>query len=234
MKRQPPLLLSILIWAAACVPARSDEIDDALGALGDLSKRFDEAEKRRGTTKTRVAELREAVRQELHGEGKAAAVLYKGLRRLSDRKPTLSALFGLLRDSGEAQAEVVRQLIWATWFWHKDEKLRALLGTANAALEEPETAALLDTLIEADPGWAEAWNRRATQRYVAGDYEGSLADISETLAREPRHWGAIGGRGLVLDKLGRREEALVSQVEAARVLSGQSPQEAKEGASADL
>mmetsp|Transcript_122186 Transcript_122186/g.380424 ORF Transcript_122186/g.380424 Transcript_122186/m.380424 type:complete len:251 (+) Transcript_122186:35-787(+) len=231
-KRRWPLLLGVLLWAAVHVPvAGADEIDDALGALGDLSRRFDEAKQRRGTSEARADELRRAVGR---GTGKAVAVLYRGLRRLSDRGPTVSALFELLHDSSGAQAELVEQLIWAAWFWHKDERLRARMQAANAALQEPGAAALLDGLIEADPGWAEAWNRRATHRYLLGDYEGSLADISETLAREPRHFGAVSGRGLVLAKLGRREEALASQAESARLQSGQSPQEAREGAFTDL
>ena len=41
-----------------------------------------------------------------------------------------------------------------------------------------------------------------------GDYEGSIADIDETLKREPRHFGALSGLGLCHIALGNEEEAL--------------------------
>ena len=41
-----------------------------------------------------------------------------------------------------------------------------------------------------------------------GDYEGSIADIDETLKREPRHFGALSGLGLCHIALGNEEEAI--------------------------
>jgi tetratricopeptide (TPR) repeat protein len=55
---------------------------------------------------------------------------------------------------------------------------------------------LLTALIELAPEWAEAWNKRATVRYLAADYPGSIADCRETLARTPHHFGALAGQGL--------------------------------------
>merc|ERR1712113_1175727 len=95
--------------------------------------------------------------------------------------------------------------------------LRKTMTAVNSALDHPGTAALLDDLISLDPEWAEAWNRRATWRYLTGDYGGSLSDIKKTLALEPRHFGAISGRGLVLAKLGKHTEGIASQAEAQRV-----------------
>jgi len=54
----------------------------------------------------------------------------------------------------------------------------------------------LTALIALAPEWAEAWNKRATVRYLAADYPGSIADCRETLARTPYHFGALAGRGL--------------------------------------
>ena len=45
-------------------------------------------------------------------------------------------------------------------------------------------------------------------RYFAGDSRGSMADIAETLKREPRHIGALAGMGAILEEAGRREDAL--------------------------
>jgi tetratricopeptide (TPR) repeat protein len=71
--------------------------------------------------------------------------------------------------------------------------------------------ALLDKLIEAEPDWAEAWNQRATLRYIVHDFEGSLADIDRVLALEPKHFGALSGQAIILmhqGKMAAGQEAL--------------------------
>merc|ERR1712151_331071 len=98
-----------------------------------------------------------------------------------------------------------------------------------------EAATLADEFVEADSEWAEAWNRRATLRYLMGQYQGSLDDIADTLKREPRHFGALSGRGLVLNALGRPAEAALARAEAQAVMSGEQPEDEEDrGISADL
>ena len=58
------------------------------------------------------------------------------------------------------------------------------------------------------PDWAEAWNARATLRYLDGDYDGSMADIAETLKREPRHLGALLGMANILQSRDKDDHAL--------------------------
>jgi tetratricopeptide (TPR) repeat protein len=72
----------------------------------------------------------------------------------------------------------------------------------------PLALSLLDRIVDLRPDWTEAWNKRATVRYFAGDSRGSMADIAETLKREPRHVGALAGLGAILEEAGLREEAL--------------------------
>ena len=67
---------------------------------------------------------------------------------------------------------------------------------------------LADELIEAAPEFAEAWNKRATIHYLLGDDDASVLDIRETLAREPRHFGAISGLGLIFLRQGDEAAAL--------------------------
>ena len=67
-----------------------------------------------------------------------------------------------------------------------------------------------DQVIAIDPGFAEGWNRRATLNYMIGAYQASLTDIAKTLALEPRHFGALSGRGLVYSQLEKWEPALQS------------------------
>lgn len=74
--------------------------------------------------------------------------------------------------------------------------MREMHAGAPAEAEEDFAAAL--TL---DPGYAEAWRRRAIARFDSGDTNGAIADIGEVLQREPRNFAA-------LDTLTRLSEAL--------------------------
>ena len=72
-------------------------------------------------------------------------------------------------------------------------------------------------LIEVDPTWAEAWNKRATALYLIGDYEGSQKDIVKVLKLEERHFGALAGQGLVNIKLENYEKAIESYKKAQEI-----------------
>jgi tetratricopeptide (TPR) repeat protein len=86
-----------------------------------------------------------------------------------------------------------------------------LMARAIAAinLKNYEVAlALLDKIVDLQPDWAEAWNKRATVRYIIDDFDGSMADIAHVLKLEPRHFGALSGMGMILERGGFREDAL--------------------------
>ncbi|HYA75088.1 MAG TPA: hypothetical protein VEF36_18225 [Roseiarcus sp.] len=86
-----------------------------------------------------------------------------------------------------------------------------LMARAVATMESgnyPVSLALLDAIVGLRPEWAEAWNKRATARYLAGDAKGAMADIAQTLARDPRHLGALATMGMILEDSGLREQAL--------------------------
>ncbi|CAK8991195.1 unnamed protein product [Durusdinium trenchii] len=59
-----------------------------------------------------------------------------------------------------------------------------------------------------EPAWAEAWNRLATVDYLLGNYNYSLKEIDKTLELQPRHFGALSGKGLVYLKLQRFQNAI--------------------------
>jgi tetratricopeptide (TPR) repeat protein len=67
---------------------------------------------------------------------------------------------------------------------------------------------LLDAVIEIKPEYTEAWNRRATVYFLKKDYGNSLADLSKVLTREPRHFGALSGLGLIMQEIGDEKHAL--------------------------
>jgi tetratricopeptide (TPR) repeat protein len=86
-----------------------------------------------------------------------------------------------------------------------------LLRRAHKAIEAKDYQAakkILDATILVLPDWAEGWNARATLRYLDGDLDGSMADIGETLKREPRHLGALLGMASILQSRDKDDEAL--------------------------
>ncbi len=96
--------------------------------------------------------------------------------------------------------------------WHRsgDPRLDSLLREGVEAIERkdlPTAEAVFTRLIEEAPTFAEGWNKRATGRYLAKDYSGSIADCRETLARNPNHFGALSGQGLCHLALGQFREA---------------------------
>jgi tetratricopeptide (TPR) repeat protein len=86
-----------------------------------------------------------------------------------------------------------------------------LLHRARQAIsteEYKDALKILDATIELLPDWAEGWNARATARYLDDDYDGSMADIAQTLKREPRHLGALMGMATILEARGKTEDSL--------------------------
>ncbi|MBI5627814.1 MAG: tetratricopeptide repeat protein, partial [Candidatus Rokubacteria bacterium] len=63
-------------------------------------------------------------------------------------------------------------------------------------------------IIRRKPEFAEAWNKRATLYYLVGEDEKSLADCEEVIKRNPAHFGALSGFGMIYLRLGRPERAL--------------------------
>lgn len=126
--------------------------------------------------------------------------------------PELDALFAQLEQADNAQAAApIEQAIWARWADSGSPTVNILLERANAA-ENAGDAELaerfLDQASDLAPDYAETWNRRANLYYSTDDYPGAIAAIQETLKREPRHFGALAGLGLIYEELGQQRAAL--------------------------
>ena len=79
-------------------------------------------------------------------------------------------------------------------------------------LGQPQTAIDQFTrVIEAIPQFAEGWNRRATAYFIVGDFEASLRDIQQTLALEPRHFGALSGLSMILENTLQYDKAIQAE-----------------------
>jgi tetratricopeptide (TPR) repeat protein len=161
----------------------------------DVSARYGEA------TLTRLLQTRDV-------QARRAAVLALGLfggfganaavaRGLKDPDPTVRSL--------------AENALWAIWFRADDENNNRSLETIHnlinrGRLDEAITQA--DLLIARAPGFAEAYNQRAIARFFRGDLAASVDDCKLVLERNPYHFGALGGMGQGLLRLGRRTEAI--------------------------
>ena len=116
--------------------------------------------------------------------------------------PRLDPLFSALRQAG----------IWRIWSQFGDDPIIDRMmrhGARLMAAEQMKRAAeVFDQVVTRAPAFAEGWNRRATLRFLTGDFDGSVADIRQVLNLEPRHFGALSGLGLIYMALERPQGAL--------------------------
>lgn len=130
----------------------------------------------------------------------------------ADRTRGLDFLFGALKVApDEASAKHVEGRIWALWTSTRSDTTSLLMARVRAAIEkkQPDVAIkLLDSVVKLKPDYVEGWNRRATLHFLQNDYEKSLLDIREVLAREPRHFGALAGLGMIMQEYGDEKRAL--------------------------
>lgn len=113
--------------------------------------------------------------------------------------------------SSPEEAKGIANLIQRRWARSGSDTVDLLMSRAQEALKAGETALsieILDRLIAIEPDWAEGWNQRANAFFVLQDPIRSLLDIGETLKREPRHFGALGGLGIILRQQGNDKFAL--------------------------
>jgi tetratricopeptide (TPR) repeat protein len=123
----------------------------------------------------------------------------------------LPALATALRDPDPVVRGLVESAMWSVWSRSGDAEVDRLfaLGVEELGLRQLDAAiATLTRVIERRPEFAEGWNKRATAYFVAGDYRRSLADCDEVMARNPYHWGALSGYGMIYLQLDQPARAI--------------------------
>jgi len=128
------------------------------------------------------------------------------------RRRALDELYAKLaaaRDTDESQG--IAGVIGGIWMRSDSDTANLLMQRAVASIEAknyPLALGLLDRLVALQPNWPEAWNKRASARFFAGDLDGSMADVGHVLKLEPRHFGALEGMATILEKTGFEKRAL--------------------------
>ena len=125
----------------------------------------------------------------------------------------LDYLFEKLKNAENfSQATKLEKKIWNIWITNGSNKKHNLKmnkgitffnnGDLNNALK------IFLNLSEAEPEWAEPFNKVATIKFLQKDYLTSIKYIKLTLEKEKRHFGAISGLAQIYLNLGRFENAL--------------------------
>lgn len=135
--------------------------------------------------------------------------------------PRLEVLFEQLHAAPDAAtAKIVEDKIWATWAESGSPTIDILMERAqiaSAAGDADLAREFLDQATRLRPDYAEAWNRRAILAFDAQDYPAAMRDIQEALKREPRHFGALAGLGMIYESLGQERAALAAYRDALAV-----------------
>jgi tetratricopeptide (TPR) repeat protein len=113
----------------------------------------------------------------------------------------------------DADSEVVaaaEATLWRIWCRAGDPAVEALFADGIRAMERQswlDAVSLFGRVIETAPDFAEAWNKRATARYLAEHYASAISDCEEVIRRNPHHFGAWSGQGLCHTALGQYRAA---------------------------
>ena len=153
-------------------------------------------------------EAREALRALADVGTRRAAAVWLGQKGLMDDAP---ALVQALRDQDPLVRASAEQALWQVWSRSGDDEVDGLLALGIEQMSAREGDAAVETfsrVIARRPDFAEGWNKRATAHYLMGAYAKSLADCDEVLKRNPYHFGALSGYGMIYLQLDQPARAL--------------------------
>ena len=161
----------------------------------------------------RAAEpTREEALQALAGAADAEA-RQRAVRWLAEKgaMEDIPALVQALRDVDSRVRAFAENAMWQVWSRSGDAEADRLLALGVEQMQAHDGEAAVETfarVIARRPEFAEGWNKRATVYYLLGEYAKSLADCDEVLKRNPYHFGALSGYGMIYLQLDQPTRAL--------------------------
>ena len=139
----------------------------------------------------------------------------------NDKNKKLDRLFNDLKFKNATLSYEIEQKIWKLWSTHpSDKNLTTMLAEGSNLVNKQkfdQAIVVFSKVIDLDPKWAEAWNKRATVLYMVGEFQKSQDDIDKVLELEERHFGALAGQGLVNIQLENYEKAIMSYKKAQQI-----------------
>lgn len=127
------------------------------------------------------------------------------------KPPTLDELYDQLGAAkSEREAVTISRSIVRTQLQSGSDTADLLMARAMKAIESQQldtALELLTAVVRLSPDYAEGWNKRSTVYFMKNEYTRSIADIAQTLHRNPRHFGAWSGLGAILESIGDKKHA---------------------------
>lgn len=145
-----------------------------------------------------------------------------GVERLGDigTMADTDRLVARLHDEDEQVRLVANTALWQIWGRSGDKSVDVLYRRGVEQMEAgelPDAVATFTEIIRRKPGFAEAWNKRATLFYMMGLLELSLKDCDEVIKRNRNHFGALSGYGQIYLSMGDLERAATYLERALRI-----------------
>ena len=125
----------------------------------------------------------------------------------------LESLLAELADTDAPEPMRLSRQIAELWSQSGSDSVDFLLVRGREAIEAEDYDKAIEhltALVEIEPGFAEGWNARATAYFLREDYWASVADIQKVLEIEPRHYGALAGLAIMLERVGAEGSALAA------------------------
>jgi tetratricopeptide (TPR) repeat protein len=134
--------------------------------------------------------------------------------KADQRDPRLDVLFDALQRTADSRAaNQLTKEIWDRWIAYDDGQAFRLMQNGIGLMNKGElnnAEKIFSQIVTSYPDYAEAWNKRATVRFMQGDESGSRRDIARVIDLEPRHFGALTGLGMIHIRSGDLQAALQS------------------------
>jgi tetratricopeptide (TPR) repeat protein len=147
------------------------------------------------------------------GRTEDVAARRSAAQRLADSgaMTDLPAMVRALHDPDPLVRAFTESAMWSVWSRSGDAEIDRLFAVGVEQMTQRALGAAADTftdVIQRRPEFAEGWNKRATVYYLLGEYQKSLADCDEVMTRNPYHWGALSGYGMIYIQLDQPDRAL--------------------------
>ena len=129
----------------------------------------------------------------------------------SGKRADAARLMPLLKDADRHVRREAEQAIWLLWGRSGNAGVDHLFRAGVGAMGRGEIEQAIDAftrIVDLSPNFAEAWNKRATARFIAGDLAGAMDDCERALSLLPDHFGSLAGYGHIYFRLNDLDMAI--------------------------
>jgi tetratricopeptide (TPR) repeat protein len=124
------------------------------------------------------------------------------LGRLAEIGTQQDVPFMLIRlwDEDDMVRGMAEQALWGLWMRANDSTVDPMFQVGIDLVQQDKIESALEqfnAVINAQPNFAEAWNKRGDAYMALGDYDSALADYQHALELNPYHFGVMESCGVI-------------------------------------